>query len=255
VAVGLVADFHQTLALHWPAACRSLLSVEDMRAVPHAGLAVAAAVAVFAAGCGNNDVPISTSTPAPSPSSASAGSAAPPTASGGGAASTSPSSPSTHATEFNPPGDIPDNAVFVDHTAPGSRVHFTVPEGWAKSTHGPVTTYTDKYNSISIEVRQRPSAPTVASARTEDVPELQQTAANFQLEGVEMVKRKYGSAVHLTYLADSAPNPVTDKVVRDAVERFDFWHQGEEAILTLAGPNGADNVDPWQTVSDSLQWK
>jgi hypothetical protein len=228
-----------------------------MRTVPAAGLAVVAAVTVFAAGCGNNDVPISTSTQAASSSSATAGSAAPPTASSGGSASkprTSAAPPSSHATEFNPPGDIPDNAVFVDHAAPGSHVHFTVPEGWAKSTQGPVTTYTDKYNSISIEVRQRQRAPTVASAKAEDVPELRQSTANFQLQGVEMVNRQHGAAVHLTYLADSAPNPVTDKVVRDAVERFDFWHQGQEAILTLAGPNGADNVDPWQTVSDSLQW-
>jgi hypothetical protein len=145
--------------------------------------------------------------------------------------------------------------VFVDHTAPGSRVHFQVPEGWAATTQGPVTTFTDKYNSISIEVRPRASAPTVASARAEDVPELQQSAANFELQGIEMVNRVHGSAVHLTYLTDSAPNPVTDKVVRDAVERFEFWKRGEEAILTLAGPQGADNVDPWQIVSDSLQWQ
>jgi hypothetical protein len=145
--------------------------------------------------------------------------------------------------------------VFIDHTAPGSRVHFSVPEGWAATTQGPVTTFTDKYNSISIDVRPRASAPTVASARAEDVPELQQTTANFQLQGVESVDRKHGSAVHITYLADSPPNPVTDKVVRNAVERFEFWKGGEEAILTLAGPQGADNVDPWQIVSDSLEWK
>jgi hypothetical protein len=229
-----------------------------MRTVPGAGLAVLVVAAVLAASCGNNNQPSSTPTAAAPTASAGAGSPAPPTATSGGSASkppASPAPPSSHATEFNPPGDIPDNAVFVDHAAPGSHVHFTVPEGWAKSTQGPVTTYTDKYNSISIEVRQRPSAPTVASAKAEDVPELQQSTANFQLQGVEMVSRQHGAAVHLTYLADSAPNPVTDKVVRDAVERFDYWHQGQEAILTLAGPNGADNVDPWQTVSDSLQWK
>ena len=61
--------------------------------------------------------------------------------------------------------------------------------------------------------------------------------------------------MHITYLLDSAPNPVTDKVVRDAVERYEFWHAGQEAILTLTGPEHADNVDPWQIVSDSLQWK
>jgi hypothetical protein len=48
---------------------------------------------------------------------------------------------------------------------------------------------------------------------------------------------------------------VTGKVVRDAVERFEFWKAGEEAILSLSGPQGADNVDPWQIVSDSLHWQ
>lgn len=134
-------------------------------------------------------------------------------------------------------------------------MHFTVPEGWAQTANGAVTTFTDKYNSIGIEVRQRASAPTEASAKSEDVPELQGTTTTFQLEGIETVQRQHGSAIHITYLADSAPNPVTDKVVRDQVERFEFWHNGEEAILTLSGPQNADNVDPWQIVSDSLQWK
>ena len=170
--------------------------------------------------------------------------------------STEPSAPdSPHPTEFNPPGDIPDNAVFVDHVAPGSTVHFTVPEGWARtSTHG-VTTYTDKYNSISVEVRPAKRPPTVASARRIDVPEIRKGVANFQAGPITEVTRKHGSAVRLAYLMDSAPNPVTGKVVRDAVERFEFWHAGEEAILTLAGPQGADNVDPWQIVSDSLHWQ
>ena len=134
-------------------------------------------------------------------------------------------------------------------------VHFVVPEGWAMSKSGPVTTFTDKYNSISIEVRQRPSAPTVASAHQEDVPELRSSVSNFTLGDITMVDRQHGSAVHIAYQLDSAPNPVTDKVVRDAAERFEFWHAGEEAILTLTGPDNADNVDPWQIVSDSLQWK
>jgi hypothetical protein len=213
-------------------------------------------LAALAAGCGSSSSPSSTTSPTSptgtsTPSSgASNGGGSTPT---GHATSATPSVP--HATEFNPPGDIPDNAVFVDHAAPGSRVHFTVPEGWAMARSGPVTTYTDKYNSISIEVRQRASAPTVASARKEDVPQLQASVSNFALGGITMVTRQHGSAVHIAYQLDSAPNPVTDKVVRDAAERFEFWHAGEEAILTLTGPANADNVDPWQIVSDSLQWK
>ena len=42
--------------------------------------------------------------------------------------------------------------------------------------------------------------------------------------------------------------------IRDAVERYSFWHNGIEAVLTLSGPKGADNVDPWRIVSDSLKW-
>ena len=43
--------------------------------------------------------------------------------------------------------------------------------------------------------------------------------------------------------------------VAEAVERYTFWSSGVEAVLTLAGPKGADNVDPWRTVSDSLRWQ
>jgi hypothetical protein len=167
-------------------------------------------------------------------------------------ASPTPSPP--HATEFNPPGDIPDNAVFVDHTAPGTTVHFSVPEGWARSRTGGVTTYTDNYNSISIEVRSARHAPTVRSAGHE-LQQLRRTVSHFQLQGITTVQRKHGQAVHVLYLMDSAPNPVTGKVVRDAVERFEFWHAGQLAVLSLAGPQNADNVDPWQLVSDSLHWQ
>jgi hypothetical protein len=227
-----------------------------MRSVHVSGAVILTALVALSAGCGSSSG--SGAAPAPPLSSSVAST---PTASGTAPTST-PAQQSTtsapagpHPTEFNPPGDIPDDAVFVDHTAPGSQVHFTVPEGWAQTANGAVTTFTDKYNSIGIEVRQRASAPTEASAKSEDVPELQGTTTTFQLEGIETVQRQHGSAIHITYLADSAPNPVTDKVVRDQVERFEFWHNGEEAILTLSGPQNADNVDPWQIVSDSLQWK
>ena len=63
-----------------------------------------------------------------------------------------------------------------------------------------------------------------------------------------------GSAVLITYQADSAPNEVTGKVVADAVERYEFWDNGTTVVLTLSGPVGADNVDPWRTVTDSFRW-
>lgn len=52
-----------------------------------------------------------------------------------------------------------------------------------------------------------------------------------------------------------APNSVTGKTIRLAVERYEFWAKGTEAIVTLSGPVGADNVDPWKLVTDSFTWK
>lgn len=134
-------------------------------------------------------------------------------------------------------------------------MHFTVPEGWAQSTTSGVTTYTDKYNSVGIEVRQQAQASSVSSAMSTDVAALKGTESNFALEDVTEVTRQHGTAVLVRYLTDSAPDPVTDRVVRDEVLRFQFWHAGQEAILSLTGPENADNVDPWQIVSDSLEWK
>ena len=31
-------------------------------------------------------------------------------------------------------------------------------------------------------------------------------------------------------------------------------NNGREAIVTLSGPRGADNVDPWRVITDSLRW-
>jgi hypothetical protein len=68
------------------------------------------------------------------------------------------------------------------------------------------------------------------------------------------VSRAAGPAVHITYKADAAPDPVTGKVVHDDVERYEFWLAGSEAVITLSSPQGSDNVDPWRVVTDSFSW-
>ena len=47
---------------------------------------------------------------------------------------------------------------------------------------------------------------------------------------------------------------MTGKGGTDAVERYVFFHKGRDVILTLSGPKGADNVDPWKLVTDSVRW-
>ncbi len=174
----------------------------------------------------------------------------------GSGSSSSASSPSSSAVEeFNPPGDIPDDQVFVPYAPPGTDFSVEVPEGWSRSTDGGAVTFTDKLNSVRIEPIPAQSAPTIESATSQEVPMIASSATNYAAGDVTAIERKAGTAVLITYEADAAPDPVTDKVVRDAVERYEFWRNGTEAVLTLSGPVGADNVDPWQIISDSFSWK
>jgi hypothetical protein len=159
--------------------------------------------------------------------------------------------PAAPATESNPAGDIPDTQVFVDYAGGGYTVQ--VPEGWARIDSGSTTSFTDKYNNISIDTAARPTAPTVQTGRAE-LTLIRSTATGFVPGDVSSVQRPAGSAVLITYQADSAPNEVTGKVVSDAVERYEFFSGGTEVVLTLSGPVGSDNVDPWRTVTDSFRW-
>ena len=166
----------------------------------------------------------------------------------------SPSSgPNPNATESKVAGDIPDNQAFVPYVDPAKTFTVTVPEGWARTSAGAGTLFTDKYNSVRIDTAAT-TAPTVASAQATDLPAISAAAKGFHLGKVSMVNRKAGSAVLITYQADSAPNPVTGKLAVEAVERYEFWKAGHEVILTLAAPVGSDNVDPWRTVTDSFGW-
>ncbi|MGW0970752.1 hypothetical protein [Streptomyces sp. NPDC002516] len=161
-------------------------------------------------------------------------------------------------TESNPPGDIPDNQVYVPYRpAGGSFNGFTVkvPEGWARTVKGDTTTFTDKLNTVTITSAPASAAPTTASVNATVVPELRARTPKFAAPKVSEVTRHAGHVVLLTYQGDSAKDPVTGKVVRDASERYTYYRSGHEVNLTLTGPVNADNVDPWRIVSDSVTWR
>jgi hypothetical protein len=159
------------------------------------------------------------------------------------------------APEVNPAGDIPDNQVFVPYSPPGGQFTVKVPEGWGRTARAGTVSFTDKLNTISMQAQPAPTAPTVASARQAEVPAIQSASRRYEPGSVTQVRRAGGGVVLVTYKADAPADPVTGKVVHDAVERYEFWRGGTEAILTLAGPVGADNVDPWRIVSDSFRWR
>jgi hypothetical protein len=137
--------------------------------------------------------------------------------------------------EVSPAGDIPDNQAYVVFRAPGAPYSVKVPEGWSQTTRGGAVVFTDKLNTIELAWGAAPpSAPAGAKTST--------------------VKRKAGQAQRSTYEAQSTPDAVTGKTRANAVERYVFTHGSQHAILTLSGPKGADNVDPWRIVTDSLRW-
>ncbi|MGW7421750.1 hypothetical protein ACWGJB_17040 [Streptomyces sp. NPDC054813] len=161
-------------------------------------------------------------------------------------------------TESNPPGDIPDNQVYVAYQPTGgSYTGFTVkvPEGWARTSQGGTTAFTDKLNTVRISSVSASGAPTAGSVTNAVVPQLRSQVPKFSSPKVSEVTRHAGRAVLLTYQGDSAKDPVTGKVVRDAFERYAFYRAGHEVDLTLSGPVKADNVDPWRIVSDSFTWR
>jgi hypothetical protein len=159
-----------------------------------------------------------------------------------------------NAQEVSPPGDIPDNQVYVAYAPPGSGYTVKVPEGWSRQSTGGAVTFTDKLNTVRLESPKANSAPTVAEAKRVLVPQLSKSVKGFQAGTVTSVKRSAGEAIRITYLAAGKPNPVTGKVTQDAVESYLFFHNGKEAVLTLSGPKGADNVDPWRIITNSLRW-
>lgn len=151
-------------------------------------------------------------------------------------------------------GDIPDTTQYVPYQPPGADFKVSTPEGWARADASGRIVFTDRLNSITIETAKPSSTPTIAEVKAHDLTTLQSRYPAFALTDVKAIVRKAGPVILMTFKADSAADPVTAKVIHQAVERYYYFHNGERVILTLAGPATADNVDPWHTVSDSLNW-
>jgi hypothetical protein len=162
--------------------------------------------------------------------------------------------PSPNAKESSPPGDIPDNQAFVRFTPRAGGFTVKVPEGWAQRTTGAAIVFTDKLNAIRIESHGAARPLTSAAARGDELARLARSVKGFKPGKVSTVNRKAGTAVRFTYLASAPADPVTGKAITDAVERYVFIHKGRDVVLTLSGPKGADNVDPWRLVTDSVRW-
>ena len=138
--------------------------------------------------------------------------------------------------------------------APSGLWSLKVPEGWSQQTVPGGLLFTDKLNVVRAVERDAAQAPTVAGVRSSEVPALQAAHTGLQVGSVGTFTRAGGSGVVLRYQVDSAKDPVTGKVHRDAAEEYLFFKDGKEVVVTLSGAAGADNVDPWKIVTDSFRW-
>ncbi len=175
----------------------------------------------------------------------------------GGSASSGPShtTPSSAVAEVSPAGDIPDSQAFVSFSPVSGGYTIEVPEGWARTDLTTGASFTDKLNSIRVESTPAPTQPTDASVRATEVPALQSSVPGFVLGSVSTVPRTAGDAVLVTYQQQGEPDAVTAKVHTQDVERYEFWRAGMSVTITLTSPKGADNVDPWKTVTSSFGWR
>ncbi|MFP3647611.1 hypothetical protein [Paraburkholderia sp. SIMBA_054] len=156
--------------------------------------------------------------------------------------------------EKNPPGDIPDNQVFVTYRSP-LGFSLKVPEGWARRETLNSVEFADKYNRISVAVTSRGLPLTLDDVRAHEIRELQQSGNDVHVSRVRATQLPSGNAFVVTYASKSARNPVTNKVIGLDSERYFFWKDGKLATLTLSAPAGADNADQWQLMARSFSWQ
>ena len=155
------------------------------------------------------------------------------------------------AVEKNPPGDIPDTQVFVAYN--GSGFSMKVPEGWSRTDQPTGARFTDKYNIIVARVDDAVTAPTISSADATDVGSLKAGGRAVKIADVKQVKLEGGEAIRIDYSANSEPNAVTGKQIRLEGVRFLLFKAGRLVTLDMAAPYGADNVDQWNLMSNSVR--
>ena len=156
--------------------------------------------------------------------------------------------------EKNPPGDIPDNQVFIEYHSPLGFA-LKVPEGWVRRQTSDGVTFSDKYNTVAVAVSQRAEQPTVTAVKQNEIGRLEKSGKAVRVSHVNAVKLPSGSAVVVSYGSNSELNPVTNKAIRLENARYLFWRDGRLVSLTMSVPFGADNVDQWRLMANSFRWQ
>jgi hypothetical protein len=158
--------------------------------------------------------------------------------------------PSGWATEKNPPGDIPDDQVFVSYSSSVGGYSLKVPEGWARREKGSDVDFIDRFDGVAVAVTTAATAPTAKDVTAK----LEQPGKALKVINTKEIRLPAGQALLVKYESDSEANPVTNKRIRLENEAYVFYKNGKTATLTLWAPKGADNADQWKLMSESFRW-
>ncbi len=156
--------------------------------------------------------------------------------------------------ERNPPGDIPDNQVFIDYISP-LGFSLKVPEGWARRDLPDGVSFADKYGRVTVTQTAAPKIPSVEETKQTLVPDLEKNPRAVKVAAVKSVKLPAGPAILISYGSNSDPNSVTNKAIRLENDRYYFWKDGKLVAVNFSAPAGADNADQWDMMARSFRWR
>ena len=149
-------------------------------------------------------------------------------------------------------GDVPDNAVFLTYA--GARPGFSIQyvEGWQVTPKPDGVIIRDKDSSETVAV-VAPQSDVAAFVASTDLPALQDQPG-FELIMQDAVTAGSASYVHLAFHLTSPPDSVTGKQVPQTVDRYYVPGPSGLAIVSLATPDGVDNVDAFRQMIESFTW-
>ena len=204
-------------------------------------LAVVAALATLT-GCPKSSAPPAVSQAPPASATSSAPVATPPVSESPGAASglaLAPPPETPVVPEKNPPGDIPDNQVFITYQSKPGMYSLKAPEGWARTESGADVKFADKFDGEQVVVTKAGAAPTVESVQKEQVAALEKGGRAVKVTEVKSKSMPGGqTVVYVTYTSNSEPDPVANKQVRLENVTYYYYMTGMLAALDAVGAPG-----------------
>ncbi|GAA5512414.1 hypothetical protein Dcar01_01128 [Deinococcus carri] len=159
------------------------------------------------------------------------------------------------APETHPVGDIPDSQAFVQYTDAAGHYSLTVPEGWARRKQGQQVSFTSKLGAVEMTSGKAAATPTVAGVKASTLPGLAKAIPNLKVTSVQAVRLPAGPAVLARFTSAGLPNPVTGKSLPMENDLYVLARQGQQLLVRFTAPLGADNVDAWKQMAQSIQWR